>query len=92
MTTKIDKFGRILLPKALRDSLRLREGDTLRIEASEDGVQLRPVVSEGALVREGKLLVWYGEGADKVDLVEFINQERDRRIQDVIRHSMGEKE
>jgi AbrB family looped-hinge helix DNA binding protein len=38
----IDKAGRLVLPKAIRDEMQLRPGDTLEMENSEDRIVLRP--------------------------------------------------
>jgi len=39
----IDKAGRIVLPKPVRDELQLSPGDTLEIENSGEEITLRPV-------------------------------------------------
>lgn len=38
----IDKAGRIVLPKAVRDGLRIAPGDTLELEVDGERVMLRP--------------------------------------------------
>jgi AbrB family looped-hinge helix DNA binding protein len=42
MTLTIDKAGRLVLPKAIRDEMQLRPGDALEVENSEDRIVLRP--------------------------------------------------
>ncbi|MFO0093654.1 MAG: AbrB/MazE/SpoVT family DNA-binding domain-containing protein, partial [Gemmatimonadaceae bacterium] len=42
-TVTIDKAGRIIVPKALRDALHLEAGDTLELEAEGEQMTLRPV-------------------------------------------------
>ena len=44
MTTilTLDKAGRVVLPKLVRDELQLRAGDSLELESSEDRIVLRP--------------------------------------------------
>ena len=44
MTTTLilDKAGRVVLPKPVRDEMQLRAGDSLEMESSEDRIVLRP--------------------------------------------------
>lgn len=42
-TLILDKAGRIVLPKPVRDELQLAAGDSLELESSEDRIVLRPV-------------------------------------------------
>jgi len=42
-TLTVDKAGRVVLPKPVRDELQLAAGDSLELESSEDQIVLRPV-------------------------------------------------
>jgi AbrB family looped-hinge helix DNA binding protein len=42
-TLTLDKAGRVVLPKPIRDELQLSPGDSLEVETSEDQIVLRPV-------------------------------------------------
>jgi len=42
-TLTVDKAGRVVLPKPVRDELQLGAGDSLELESSEDQIVLRPV-------------------------------------------------
>jgi AbrB family looped-hinge helix DNA binding protein len=42
-TLTVDKAGRVVLPKPVRDELQLSAGDSLELESSEDQIVLRPV-------------------------------------------------
>lgn len=42
-TLTLDKAGRVVLPKPVRDELQLRAGDSLELESSEDRIVLRPL-------------------------------------------------
>jgi AbrB family looped-hinge helix DNA binding protein len=41
-TLTVDKAGRVVLPKPVRDELQLRAGDSLNLETSGDQIVLRP--------------------------------------------------
>jgi AbrB family looped-hinge helix DNA binding protein len=41
-TLTLDKAGRVVLPKPVRDEMQLRAGDSLELESSEDRIVLRP--------------------------------------------------
>jgi AbrB family looped-hinge helix DNA binding protein len=45
----IDKAGRIVLPKALRDELQLEPGETLELERTGDHITLRPRRGAGTM-------------------------------------------
>jgi len=42
-TLTLDKAGRVVLPKPVRDELQLSPGDSLEVETFEDQIVLRPV-------------------------------------------------
>lgn len=55
----IDKAGRVVLPKGIRDRLHLLAGDLLDIEFAGEEISLRPRrVASARLVTEGKRVVW----------------------------------
>jgi AbrB family looped-hinge helix DNA binding protein len=57
MKTAIDKAGRIVVPKALRDELGLEGGTRLEIRLRDGRLEIEPVATEMKLVRRGKRLV-----------------------------------
>jgi AbrB family looped-hinge helix DNA binding protein len=82
-TLTIDKAGRIVLPKPVRDELQLSPGDSLEVESSDDRVILRPVRGNGRIYK--KQGVWVFDAGEPLD-VETVNktlrqvrEERDRR-------------
>jgi AbrB family looped-hinge helix DNA binding protein len=78
----LDKAGRIVLPKPVRDELNLLPGDTLELETSEDGITLHPVRATPVLQKERG--VWVYRTGEKMsasvveDTIRQIREERDR--------------
>ena len=83
-TTTIDKAGRIVLPKQIRDELQLGPGDAIELEASEDQVVLRPARGKGRMRREQGVWVFDSGRPITVEMVNKtirrIRNERERRF------------
>ena len=58
MKLTLDKAGRIVLPKPLRDELHLEPGDALEIERSGEDLTLRPVRGEVQLRKKHGIWVY----------------------------------
>ena len=60
MTTKIvlDKAGRVVIPKTLREELHLSPGDSLELESQGEQITLRPVRGTGPLQKEDGVWVF----------------------------------
>ena len=59
-TVTLDKAGRVVIPKTLRDELHLEAGDTMELESAGDSVTLRPVRSASPMRRERGVWVFRG--------------------------------
>ena len=51
-TVTLDKAGRVLIPKSLRDELHLEPGDALELESEGERVTLRPVRAGSSMRKE----------------------------------------
>jgi AbrB family looped-hinge helix DNA binding protein len=82
-TLILDKPGRVVIPKALREDLKSAPGDALRLDAAGEQITLRPVRAEVPIRKEDG--VWVFRAGKKVDvsirkLIEEGREERSRSI------------
>jgi AbrB family looped-hinge helix DNA binding protein len=80
MTLKVDKAGRVILPKPLRDRLGLHAGSDLEIQEIPEGVVLKPAGRRPSLVRKGSFLVHTGEIPSGYDILNAIDDDREERL------------
>ena len=78
-TVTIDKAGRVVIPKEIRDELRLEAGDTLTLESEGERVTLRPAHVGTPLQKEHG--VWVFHGGKRLSLDEANRLVRDAREQ-----------
>ena len=87
MTTKLtlDKAGRVVIPKPLRDELRLSPGDALHLEADGERITLHPVRPRPPLQKEHGIWVYRSGQPSNASITELIDKEREKRIRDLMR-------
>jgi AbrB family looped-hinge helix DNA binding protein len=77
----IDKAGRVVIPKPLRDELHLEPGDSLEMERTGEEITLRPVRGTGPLTKEHGVWVFHsGEplpASATDDVLQQIRRDRD---------------
>ena len=83
MLLKIDKAGRVILPKSIRDRLGLHAGGDLEIQETAEGVMLKPVDRKLSLVKEGSFLVHTGEIPAGYDILKAIDEDREERMRQI---------
>jgi len=81
MTTKltIDKAGRIVIPKPLRERLRLGPGDALALESDGERITLQPLRPQAALKKEYGIWVYQGPTTD-ASISDLIDLDREKRV------------
>ncbi len=77
MRATIDKAGRLVVPKALRDQIGLRAG-AVELVADGTGIRIEPVAGEG-LVEEGGRLIIPASGTGVDDELVRALRDADRR-------------
>ncbi|HWW17567.1 MAG TPA: AbrB/MazE/SpoVT family DNA-binding domain-containing protein [Candidatus Saccharimonadales bacterium] len=84
MPTKvsIDRAGRLVLPKSMRDEMRIAPGDDLLVENEGDRITLRPIRPGTLLIKEHGIWVYQGETSD-LSIPKFIDEEREKRLREI---------
>ena len=85
MTVTIDKAGRIVVPKELRQRLALRPNTELEIVEHPNGVLLRVPDQKPSLAQVHGLLVHQGRAEDGADWDLALETTREERLQGTIR-------
>jgi AbrB family looped-hinge helix DNA binding protein len=76
----IDKAGRVVIPKPLREKLHLEPGDSLEMETTGEQITLRPVRGTGPLIQEHGVWVFHaGQPLPASATDEMLQQIRDER-------------
>jgi AbrB family looped-hinge helix DNA binding protein len=77
----IDKAGRVVIPKPLREELHLEPGDSLEMESAGEQITLRPVRGTGPLSKEHGVWVFHSgqplSASATDEILEQIRLERD---------------
>jgi len=77
MLTSVDKFGRIIIPKAIRDHLGLKAGAVLEIEEVDHKILIKIHNDEPKLKREGGFLVFVGKPVGNLEnAIEKLREDR----------------
>jgi len=82
MNIKIDKAGRLVLPKPVRDRFRLRAGANLELEEHPEGLILRPVARRASMAQEKGIWVHLGKIPEGLDWDELVDALREERLKD----------
>jgi len=81
-TLTIDRAGRLVLPKPVRDELQLAAGDSLELESSEDEIILRPVRGTATLrKKQGVWVMRTGKPISAEAINQIVRKIRDERGQ-----------
>lgn len=82
MEIPVDKAGRLVLPKPVRERLGLKRGGRLRLEENGEGVVLKPAEVRSPVVRRsnGRLMITGVSGVQWDRLIDEVREERLREI------------
>lgn len=81
MQVRLDRFGRVVVPKPIREALGLEPGAALELEEEGGRVLLRPLREEAPLRESGGVLVYCGRVCGSVEgAVERTRRQRAERL------------
>lgn len=80
MKLKIDKAGRIVVPKPVRERLGLEAGRDLEMQETTEGLLLKPVALRPSLVRAGRFLVHTGQLPRDYDILKAVADQREEQL------------
>ena len=77
----VDKFGRVVIPKEIRDRIGARPGTEFEIEEQDNVILLKPVQKKAVLIEKDGWLVVQGNPNDPkdVDIVDLIKKDYEER-------------
>jgi len=78
---KVDKFGRIVIPKKIRQELGIRDNSAVFIETSSNGLLLKPEKSVPFVKDMEGIIVVCSEATG--DFTGFLDEEREKRIKNI---------
>ena len=85
METTLDRFGRIVIPKEIRDDFNLKPGSQIRIEESDQVIILKPMQGESNLHWKDGVLVF--SGTPLGDLAKELEKHREDRAKNLRREN-----
>ncbi len=88
MLTNLDKFGRIVIPYAIREDMGLKPGDPLEVSWTGMEILIKPATEESPLmVREGILV--YVARSEEGSEESALEEDRRRRMRKILGSDPG---
>ena len=81
METTLDRFGRIIIPKNVREDIGLEAGAVLQVEKQGEKIVLQPVQGEPQVVEKKGILVFTGGAIG--DIGSALRQHRQSRLKKI---------
>jgi AbrB family looped-hinge helix DNA binding protein len=85
MNARIDKSGRIVVPKLLRERLGLKPDTELELVERADGVLLRPVEQQPSMLKVEGLWVHQGTAVPDANWTRVLDDLREERVAAVLK-------
>jgi AbrB family looped-hinge helix DNA binding protein len=78
-TLVLDKAGRVVIPKALREELHLEAGDALQLEQNGEQIVLRPIRAAMPVRKEDGVWVYRSGQTSQASIRKLIEDGREER-------------
>ena len=78
MEISLDQFGRIVIPKQVREHFALKPGSQLELQETDDTIILKPQHGEPNLIEKEGVLVFSGKSMG--DLERAVEEHREERL------------
>jgi AbrB family looped-hinge helix DNA binding protein len=90
MKTTIDKAGRLVIPKTLRERTGMKAGTELEVRLNDQGTLEISVPPQGEVVYENGLAFWKtGRKITAEEIDQAIEQAREERLDEIMRSALG---
>jgi AbrB family looped-hinge helix DNA binding protein len=90
MMVTIDRLGRIVVPKSVRERYHLTPGTELELNVDVNGFHLKPARDQPTLIRKNGILVHHGTDTIDIDITSYIDADRNRRAKEVVAEEPAE--
>jgi AbrB family looped-hinge helix DNA binding protein len=87
MKTTLDRFGRVVIPKEIRDKLGLKPGAEIEIGDNGNEVIVKPLEDETPLEIKDGVLIYTGSAAG--DLEDAVRKHREERLSKFVKGKKG---
>ena len=81
---RLDKSGRMVLPKKLRQRLGVRAGSTFEASEAAEGILLRPIQKRPSVVERHRFLVHVGQATHSFNWRELFDDVEQERLRDIL--------
>jgi len=85
MRLKVDKSGRMVLPKDLRSRLGAEREGVVEVVEQPDGILLKPVQQQPSMLKVGGVWVHQGVAESGTNWETIVDDIREERIQDILK-------
>ena len=77
----IDKVGRVVLPKSVRQQLSIQPGEKMKVSVHGDSITLTTSTAQTGLIRKGKALVFASAGSTQLTIDSVNNVMSQTRVE-----------